>query len=213
MSHHDDFNFEPVRGLPEKLPEGEYILWQGSPDPGRLAREALGIRWIAGYFALLVVWRVGVSSAEYPFTEALAHGIPFALAGLVACGLIYGLAVIQARSAVYTLTNKRVAMRIGAALTMTLNLPYTWIGNATVDAKPSGHGTIAFELIGEDRLSYMMTWPHVRPWRMARTQPALRCIPDVAKVAQLFAEAAETRVAQPQVTRTSQSGSDAVAAE
>lgn len=213
MSHHDDFNFEPIRGLPEKLPEDEHILWQGSPDPGRLAREALGIRWIAGYFALLVFWRVGVSAAEYPLTIALAHGIPLALAGLIACGLIYGLAVIQARSAVYTLTNKRVAMRIGAALTMTLNLPYTWIGNATVDVKPSGHGTIAFELIGEDRLSYMMTWPHIRPWKMARTQPALRCIPDAAKVAQLFAEAAETRVAQPQLTRTSPTGSDAVAAE
>lgn len=213
MSHHDDFNFEPVRGLPEKLPEDEHILWQGSPDPGRLAREALGLRWVAGYFALLVVWRVGVSSAEYPFGIAVAHGLPFLVAGIIACGIIYGIAYVQARSAVYTLTNKRVAMRIGAALTMTLNLPYNWIGNAVADIKPSGHGTIAFELIGEDRLSYLMTWPHVRPWKMARTQPALRCIPNAAKVAQLFADAAETRVAQPQLTRTSPSGSDAVAAE
>jgi sporulation protein YlmC with PRC-barrel domain len=30
MPHdHDDFQTEPVRGLPENLPEGEYILWQG----------------------------------------------------------------------------------------------------------------------------------------------------------------------------------------
>ena len=52
---HDDFNFEPIRGLPEKLPEGEHILWQGSPDFRRLAREALGVRWIMAYFAILVV--------------------------------------------------------------------------------------------------------------------------------------------------------------
>jgi len=213
MSHHDDFNFEPVRGLPEALPEDEHILWQGSPDPGRLAREALGIRWIAGYFVLLVIWRFGVSTLEYSVGMAALHALPLVIAGLIACGIIYAIAYVQARSAVYTLTNKRVAMRIGAALTMTLNLPYTWIGNANADVKASGHGTIAFELIGEDRLSYLMTWPHVRPWKMARTQPALRCIPDAAKVAQLFADAAETRVAQPQLTRTIQGGQDAVAAE
>jgi len=210
---HDDFNFEPIRGLPEKLPEDEHILWQGSPDPGRLAREALGIRWVAGYFGLLIIWRIGVSSAEVPFGTAVAFALPLAIAGLIACAIIYGLAYVQARSAVYTLTNKRVAMRVGAALTMTLNLPYTWIGNANADIKKSGHGTIAFELIGEDRFSYLMTWPHVRPWKMTRTQPALRCIPDAAKVAQIFADAAETRVSQPQVTRTSNTGGDAVAAE
>lgn len=213
MSHHDDFNFEPVRGLPEALPADEQILWQGAPDPGRLAREALGIRWIAGYFALLVVWRFGVSSTEYPLGMAALHAVPFVIAGLIVCAIIYGIAYVQAKSTVYTLTNKRVAMRIGAALTMTLNLPYTWIGNANADIKSSGHGTIVFELIGEDRLSYLMTWPHVRPWKMMRTQPALRCIPDASKVAQLFAEAAETRVAQPQLSRSPSHGTDAVAAE
>lgn len=213
MSHHDDFNFEPVRGLPEALPADEHIIWQGAPDPKRLAREALGIRWVAGYFALLVIWRFGVSTTEYSVGMSILHALPFVLAGCIACGIIFGIAYVQARSTVYTLTNKRVAMRIGAALTMTLNLPYNWIGNANADIKPSGHGTIAFELIGDDRLSYLMTWPHVRPWKMARTQPALRCIPEAAKIAQLFAEAAETRVAQPQLMRTTQGGSDAVAAE
>lgn len=209
---HDDFNFEPVRGLPEALPEDEHILWQGSPDAGMLARDGFKVRWVAGYFALLAVWRVGVSSADYDIGIALMHGVPFVLAGVVACAVLYLLATVQARSAVYTLTNKRVAMRIGAALTMTLNLPYVWIGTASLDLKKSGHGTLAFELIGETRLSFLMTWPHVRPWRIARTQPALRCIPDAQKVAQLFAEAAETRISQPVVTRAQQGG-NAVAAE
>ena len=210
---HDDFNFEPIRGLPEQLPEGEHILWQGAPDPRRLAREALGIRWIAGYFALLAFWRVGVSTAELPLTTAILHGIPFVLSGILACGIIYGIAYVQARSTVYTLTNKRVAMRIGAALTMTLNLPYTWIGTAKLDLKSSGHGTLAFELIGETRISYLMSWPHVRPWRLARTQPALRCIPDAEKVARLFAEAAETRISEPRVERVVSQDGNAVAAE
>jgi hypothetical protein len=133
---------------------------------------------------------------------------------VLACALIYLIAYIQARATVYTLTNKRVAMRIGAALTMTLNLPYVCIGTAQLVSRPDGTGTIAFELIGGTRLSYLMTWPHVRPWYMARTQPALRCIPDAVAVAQLFAEAAETRVGTPKVARTDlQSDGIAVAAE
>ena len=210
---HDDFNFEPVRGLPEKLPEDEHILWQGSPDAWALAQEAYKLRWVAGYFMLLAIWRIGVSSAEFPFGIAVMHGVPFVLSGLAACSVLYLLATVQARSAVYTLTNKRVAMRIGAALTMTLNLPYTWIGTAKLDAKPSGHGTLAFELIGDTKLSYMMTWPHVRPWRITRTQPALRCIKDAADIAAIFAEAAETRISQPQVTRVQSTDGNAVAAE
>ena len=210
---HDDFNFEPIRGLPEQLPEGEHILWQGATDPWRLAREALGLRWVAGYFALLAFWRVGVSSADVPFGVAIMHGLPFLLSGVVACAILYGIAYVQARSTVYTLTNKRVAMRIGAALTMTLNLPYTWIGTAKLDLKSSGHGTLAFELIGETKVSYLMSWPHVRPWRIARTQPALRCIADAQNVAQIFAEAAETRISEPRVERVTQQDGNAVAAE
>jgi hypothetical protein len=200
---HDDFKFEPIRGLPEALPEGEEILWQGSPDPLRLARESLCLTWVAGYFVVLAIWRVGVSSTQLPFGQALLHAVPFLVIGVLACLLIIAIATIQAKSAVYTLTNKRVAMRIGAALTMTLNLPYTWIGTAGLTQRSDGTGTIAFELIGDDRLSYLMSWPHVRPWHMARTQPALRCIPDAAKVAQIFADAAETRVSEPMVERVS----------
>lgn len=215
MSHHDDFNFEPVRGLPGRLPEGEHILWQGEPQPLQLAREALGLYWVAGYFVLLAIWRVGASSIEVPFPVALGHAAPFLIIGALACAILYGIAMIQAKSTVYTLTNKRVAMRVGAALTMTLNLPYVQIGNAALITRKNGTGTVAFELIGSTRISYLMTWPHVRPWRMARTQPALRCIADAEKVARIFAEAAETRVSEPKVARIDSANTDAtpVAAE
>ncbi|HBB55427.1 MAG TPA: phosphopantetheine adenylyltransferase, partial [Hyphomonadaceae bacterium] len=32
-----EFDFEPVRGLPEALPAGEAILWQGAPSAWGLA--------------------------------------------------------------------------------------------------------------------------------------------------------------------------------
>ena len=213
--NHDDFKFEPIRGLPEELPSDEQILWQGSPNALRLARDAWALNWVIGYFTLLTIWRVGVSSADVPFTTALLHGVPFVLAGVVVALLLYVIAAIQARSTVYTLTNKRVCMRIGAALTMTLNLPYVCIANAQATVRTDGTGTIMLELTGETRLSYLMTWPHVRPWNMRRTQPALRAIPEAAMVAAIFAEAAETRVSQPQVTRTQEFdlGADGITAE
>ena len=210
--HHDDFKFEPVPGLPEALPEGEHILWQGKPDSLRLAKDAWKLNWVLGYFALLAVWRVGISSTTVPFVEAMGHGVPFLIGGMLAGLILYVLAVVQARSTVYTLTNKRAAMRIGAALTMTLNLPYVQIANAQSLVRKSGFGTITFELMGDTRLSYLMTWPHTRPWRFARTQPAFRSIPDAARVASIFADAAETRVSEPQITRVSMSA-DAIAAE
>ena len=210
--HHDDFKFEPVHGLPEALPEGEHILWQGRPNSLRLAKDAWKLNWVLGYFVVLCIWRVGISSTAVPLTEAMGHGVPFLIAGALAGTILYVLAVVQARSTVYTLTNKRVAMRIGAALTMTLNLPYVQIRNAELMVRKSGMGTIAFDLMGDTRLSYLMTWPHTRPWRFAKTQPAFRAIPDAARVAAIFAEAAETRVSEPQVTRIAPQ-SDAIAAE
>ncbi len=202
MSHdHDDFAVEPIRGLPELLPKGEEILWQGQPNWWELAKDALNVRWVAAYFVGFAIWRAVVAGETQPFWEAVRTGSPFLILGAVACGILCIIALIQAKATVYTITNRRVAMRIGAALTMTLNLPYTWIGTASLALRKNGTGTIALNLLGETRLSYLNTWPHVRPWRMKRTEPALRCIPDAAKVASLLSDAAETRVAEPVITR------------
>jgi hypothetical protein len=210
MAHeHDDFAVEPIPGLPERPPQGEEILWQGRPDTWRLAVESLSLYWVAGYFVFFAVWRAVVAGGTVPFWDAVRIGSPFLVMGLVACALLLAIAWAQARATVYTITNRRVAMRIGAALTVTLNLPYRWIGNASLDLRKGGTGTVALDLIGETRLSYMNTWPHVRPWYMKKTQPALRCIADAARVAAILADAAETRVAEPVIERLP----DAIAAE
>ena len=95
---------------------------------------------------------------------------------------------------------------------MTLNLPYVQIKNANLLLRKGGMGTIAFELMGDTRLSYLMTWPHARPWRFANTEPAFRAIPDAARVAEIFAEAAEARVHEPKIIEISPSA-DPIAAE
>lgn len=193
---HDDFKQEPIRGLPEIPPEGEVIVWQGHPDWWALAREALKIHWIAGYFVVLAAWRMLAEIDRMPLASAVETGVPLLVLGAIACGVLALVAFIQARATVYTITNRRVAMRIGAALTVTLNIPYRWIGSADLDLRSSGTGTIALQLLGETRLSYLVCWPHVRPWRMARTQPALRCIPDAERVARILGDMAETRLTE-----------------
>ena len=208
---HDDFATEPVKGLPERPPEGEDILWQGRPKTWALARDALALYWVAGYFVLLAGWRIVVGGADGSYE--LSPATPYLILGALACAILLGIAFMQARAPVYIITSRRVSMRIGAALILYYNLPFTQIGNANLDLRRDGTGTIALQLMGDDRLSYMMTWPHVRPWRMTRTEPALRCIPDAAKVSKILAEAAETRVSVPQVTRNAPADAAAVAAE
>jgi Bacterial PH domain len=211
MTAHDDFAFEAAPGLPAPLPKGEELLWQGRPAPYALAREALGLHWIAGYFALLALWRGGAAAADHGAGVVAQVVVTYAVLGALACLIIYGVAWVQSRTTVYTITTARVILRIGAALSVTLNVPFTQVASANLDLRKSGTGTIALDTLGDVRLSYLVCWPHVRPWHMKKTEPALRCIPDAARVAGILAEAAETRVSQPVVSRITPA--DAVPAE
>jgi hypothetical protein len=195
---HDDFAIEPVRGLPELPPQGEVILWQGRPSTWALARDAVSLYWVAGYFVFLAVWRFTTAVDLMPVDLAVAASVPLLILGAFCCALLLLFAWVQARTTVYTLTNRRVAMRIGAALTVTLNLPFSRIASADLDTRRDGTGTIALELEGPVKFGYLVCWPHVRPWHF-KTRPALRCIPDAARIAALLADAAETQINQPRI--------------
>lgn len=209
---HDDFEIEPIPGLPEQPPKGEEILWRGKPSTMALARDALNLYWVIGYFLLLSVWRFVTVMDVLPLGQAIGAAVPFVLLGIVVAALLITVAFVQARNTVYTITSARVVMRIGAALTLTLNLPYREVGNAALKLHKDGTGTIALETTGKTRLSYLVIWPHARSWRFNPPQPALRCIPDAEAVARILAEAAEARVSIPVVTRRP-AALDAVAAE
>lgn len=202
MSGHDDFAFDALPGLPERPPLGEDILWQGKPAAYALARDAYSLHWIAGYFALIIAWRAATGFADGGGAMALAMGLPYLMLACLGLAVIFGLAWIQARTTTYTLTTARVVMQIGAALPVTFNLPFVQVGAANLDLRRDGTGTIALQTLGATRISYLIAWPHVRPWRMSKTEPALRSIPDAKRVAEMLADAAEARVSIPQVTRT-----------
>lgn len=193
---HDDFQPpEPIEGLPEVPPDGERILWQGKPDWLVLANEAFMLRWVAIYFGMLAVWRGLAGWLNHDVERGVLSAVWLVVIGVVACGLIALSAWVQARATVYTVTNRRIVMRIGAALTLALNLPYRWIGKADLRLRRQGTGTITFDLLGETRFSYLVCWPHVRPWHVQKTQPAFRCIRDAEHVAGLIAEHARTEIA------------------
>jgi hypothetical protein len=201
---------EPVRGLPETPPEGERILWQGAPDWRRLARYAYGARVVAIYFLALAAWR-GADTAlgGAPAGEVAASAVWMLAAGAVAVGLLALLAWATARAALYTITSRRVALRIGYALTVTLNLPFSRIAAADLRLDRDGTGDIALTLADEDRLGWFILWPHCRPWRLSRPQPSLRCLPGAQAVADLLAGA----VAEDASRRAAREAPTLVAAE
>ena len=89
---HDDFDQEPVRGLPEMLPPGERVLWRGAPDVGALARDALKLRWVAGYFVALFLWKGLAGMAVGGAAASFGQASFFLVLGAAACALLWAVA-------------------------------------------------------------------------------------------------------------------------
>jgi hypothetical protein len=185
-----EHEFEPVRGLPEELPSGERMLWQGSPDPWAVARRLYRVPLAAAYFGAMLALPVVVAIADgRGMMEGLANSVLLAPLAAIALGMLGLLAWLTARTTVYTITDRRVVMRIGIVLTLTYNLPYRAIASAERCVCPDGSGDIALKLGGKNHIGYLNLWPHTRPWHVKHPQPALRCIPDVVRVAGLLRDA------------------------
>ncbi len=185
-----EHEIEPIPGLPEKLPEGEGILWQGSPRWWSLAQRALHLRALALYFALMVTWSIstaagsGGSLAEM----ALASGTSLGLA-LLCLAVLTVIGRALGKATLYTITNRRVVMRVGVALPMTINLPFSAIESAAVKRHADGTEDIVLTLSRAHKIAWLALWPHARPWRMARPEPMLRAVPVTAGAAQVLARA------------------------
>lgn len=197
QSHDHEHEFEATHGLPEPLPSGERLLWQGSPDWRMLACEALHLRKAAIYFALMLGWRVVTLLSEgTALTETLVSSLPLALLSVVALGVLAAIAWLSARTSVYTLTDRRVVMRIGIVLTVTFNLPHSRIDAAALHRLGGDHGDIALTLCEGQNIAYPHLWPHARPWRLKRTEPMLRSLVDAPRVAEMLTQALAASASQ-----------------
>ncbi len=186
----DEYDAEPVPGLPERLPAGERMLWQGAPAWWPLARGAFHVRAVGAYFALLAAWRVASVHADGGdlAAAATAGALPLALA-VPALGILCLIAWLMARATRYTITDRRVVMRFGVALPMAVNVPFSVIESASLKRLRDGSGDVALCPDRTQRPSYLLLWPNARPWRFARVEPSLRAVPDAAAVAERLAGA------------------------
>lgn len=188
MDDHDDFAFEPVPGLPEELPQGETMLWQGSPNWQAMAISAFHVRKVAVYFGLLLTWKLSTAATgeEMVDTTLWLTGL-----GAASLGILALLAWLYARGTIYTLTTKRVVIRSGLALPVTLNLPLSLVETAALTRQPRGTDGIALTVAKPNRVAWLVLWPNARPWNFTNPQPMLRCLHDAQVVVPLLAKALE----------------------
>ncbi len=186
----EDTRDEPVPGLPQPLPEGEQILWQGRPDTTAFLIHVVHIRVLIAWCVLATAWRLARLAATGAGADTLIAALGSATL-LSALGL--GVAIIigwaMARSTLYTLTSQRIVLRYGAALRKYVNLPFTRIEAADLREVGAGKGNIALRIAPVPGLGYLRLWPHVRPLTFMRPQPMLRAVPDVRALAARLAEA------------------------
>ena len=185
-----EHEFEPEFGLPERLPADERILWQGSPDWRMLARSAFHVRKLVVYFsAILAARALTVALDDGTVQEAAKALVMLFPLALLAIAIAVAMAWLSSRTTVYTVTDKRVVMRIGIVLSLTFNLPLQRLATADLRLHADGTGDIPLTLSGTDTIAYLHLWPHARPWRIAKPEPMLRCVPDAVRVSAVLADA------------------------
>lgn len=181
MNEHES---EPVRGLPDYLPEGERMVWQGEPDWRQLALRVFHLRKVTIYFAILAAAHVALTLSDGATALAAAKGASWLLLlGVATIGLLGLLAWLYAKTTIYTMTDRRLVMRFGVALPMVINIPWDKIDAADLKHDSDAFGSIVLTLTASRKMSYWLLWPHARPWHFSPVQPMLRCIANPRNVA------------------------------
>lgn len=186
-----EIEVETVPGLPHALPRGEYVVWQGRPEWRALARQAFSLPWLALYFAVFTGLRCVASLGSRSGIDIVRDVASTAALGVACLGIFSFIAWLNARASVYTITTRRIVMRVGVALPMTWNLPFKRLESADLSVRRSGDGDIVLKLTAPNKIAWLHLWPHVSPWRLVRAQPTLRAIATPELVAKTLAEAVE----------------------
>jgi len=183
--------------LPADIPEGERVLWYGRPEWVSLMRHAYRADWVVAYFGALTMWNAVVDSEAGAMAAAIAIGKSLVL-GALCLGLLGLLAWLSARTTLYVVTSRRIVMKVGIALPIFFNIPYSQIASAALRTFNDGTGEIPLALAPGRRIALLHLWPHARPFHVANPQPALRSIADVSEVAETLRQAmiaeAQTRL-------------------
>jgi hypothetical protein len=144
---------------------------------------------VAAYFGLMTLMNMALAEVDTGWQDAMLSGAKTIGAGVLSIGLLSLLAYLSSRTSFYVVTTKRVVMKIGIALPVFFNLPFTSIRSASVRLYADGTGEIPLALAPKEHIAYLHLWPHAKPFKINQPEPALRCIPDAAKVAEVLSRA------------------------
>lgn len=177
-----------------RLAPDEAIVWRGAPSWRGMAREALHLRGVTAYMALLLALDAYQAWAKaVPLGKALHDSVPLAIVIAVALGNIIGIAWVMGRTTRFTITDRRVILDYGIAIPATLSLPFSRLQSMAVAVHADHTGDIVLTLAASEHMPFLKLWPYARPWRVTHPEPILRCVPQAAVVAGLLARALATR--------------------
>jgi hypothetical protein len=178
-----------IRGVAHALPPGERLLWQGAPEHALVARHVFHRSLVIGYFAFVTGWWVVGTYGTVAMDAFLPMlGMRLGLAAIV-IGTFEFLARTIAKTTIYAITSKRLVLKIGMVLPMSINVPFSVLHNAAVGRFRDGTGQIALTLVPGNRLAYVALWPHCRVFNVTQPQPVLRGLADPDAVAALLRDA------------------------
>ena len=164
-------------------------MWAGKPTFRGVARDALHLRGVTAYFAVLFAldayqaWRKAI-----PLGQALHDSVPLAAITALSLGILAFVAWLVAGSR-YTITDRRVILRYGIALPATLSIPMSQIAETAVSSRADDTADIALVLKAGNHMPYLKLWPHARPFKLSHPQPMLRGIADGEAVATVLSRA------------------------
>jgi len=181
----NEYEHEPVRGLPDYLPDGELMVWQGGPGWRQLALRVFHVRKVAVYFALMSALHIGLEWSEGTSLAAAGSGaLWLIMLGAIAVGILALLAWSYSRTTIYTMTDRRLVLRFGVAVPMMINIPWKKIDSVGMLRHADGSGDIILTPSADQKMSYWLLWPHVRPWWISSVRPSLRALTSVDEVAE-----------------------------
>ena len=173
--------------LSENLPDGEQLIWQGHPERRALATRAMYLKYIAFYLVVLIAARTGylIMDGE-PVATWSGMLVWQVLASAFVTLLIVGLATVYSRTTRYSMTNERLIIKTGAAITIHINLPLQQITAADLREYSDGTGDITLQVSRAEKLYWLLLWPNVRSWWIRPLRPVLRGLQDAQTVAHLL---------------------------
>ena len=148
--------------LSENLPNGEQLIWQGRPERYALATRAMYLKYIAFYLVALIAARTGYLILDGESVATWSGMLAWQLlASAFVILLIVGLAAVYSRTTRYSLTNERLIIKTGAAITIHINLPLQQITAADLREYSDGTGDITLQVSRAEKLYWLLRLRHV----------------------------------------------------